>query len=181
MASTTPNLGLHKSAGSEFVNVTEDLNNNWDTVDTFINDIGKGGRWVESSTQTVNSYNPEKLVIDNEIWSRGGIVSRPSNTDFTFNKDGIWLVSFGCHSDDITEDSSRPDNSHYDVFLKDASDDSTLRRISVPAEHEGYELSDVSTMVVSGSLTIYIEVNAQSEASSFEVGGKHVDLVWLRP
>lgn len=34
MATLTPNYSLYKPAGTDFVNETTDLNNNWDTIDT---------------------------------------------------------------------------------------------------------------------------------------------------
>jgi hypothetical protein len=52
MSSTTTNLGLYKPAAGENVNVTTDLNNNWDTIDA------QYGAWTAMTVGITQLGNP---------------------------------------------------------------------------------------------------------------------------
>lgn len=59
MATLTPNYGLYKPAGSEFVNEETDLNDNWDIVDTQLKAVSDSvplfTRAIKSADKTITN------------------------------------------------------------------------------------------------------------------------------
>lgn len=55
MATLTPNYSLYKPAGTEFVNETTDLNNNWDIVDTQLKLVSDSIPTVLRKIKTANT------------------------------------------------------------------------------------------------------------------------------
>lgn len=186
MASTTPNLGLHKSAGSEFVNVTEDLNNNWDTVDTEIGKIGDGGKWESDSTQNIDAYTPTNLFTNVgalEVWTRGSAVSitGTDSDQFSINRIGIWLVTIEAEFADIPEDQSRPDDSKTVLVLKDVGNDVNLDSLALPSEADGFKIAQSNFYEFSSTLNIAVEGSTQTENADPRVIYASISAVWIRP
>jgi hypothetical protein len=70
MGTLTPNYGLYKPAGSEFVNETTDLNNNWDTLDTQLKAVSNSIRTIlmvrKTAPKTITSSTT--LEPDNHLF-----------------------------------------------------------------------------------------------------------------
>lgn len=70
MGTLTPNYSLYKPAGSDFVNETTDLNNNWDTIDTQLKAVSDSIRPISKVRKTADQTvtNSTVFVPDNHLF-----------------------------------------------------------------------------------------------------------------
>lgn len=198
MATLTPNYGLYKPAGTEFVNEVTDLNDNWDTLDTELKAVsdsttlsrpiaqlrnttvtsiinGGAGTMVVFQTEDFDSHNAHDPVTNNTRWTC------PSNQGGTYRVSGRvgWTAKASTGTSDVRAAS---------IFKNGTEVPGTIDQIRALDQATTQPVNLIVPVFITLIPTDYLELHAsQTSGAALDTfvatpgGQSMITIEWIRP